>query len=203
MSSKEQKQDDTQTLGPAQLYSLLDILSHNEVYAEIRDFRSPGSLKHYGPPFSKAAGQASSFPSLQVLVSKFLLTLPGLQNVSEEFWQQRVRSLIEDLEKAELSESYDKGVVGIRKTLATAISALIEYPVRGVFAGFDEPSADGDKRKYDVSKAEDLQLAFRDFMYRAVYGDVLEDLFVMAAKTDKLSDHTQIVQATHEYIVVK
>lgn len=204
MGVKERDDDAETRAAPSfdQLHALLDILSHSEVYSEIRDFRRPGSLKHYGPPFSNSS-RSSSFPSLQILLSKFLLTLPGLRDVSAEFWNERIATIIEDLEKAELSESYDKGVVGIRKTLATAVSALIEYPVRGVYAGFDEPAPDADKRKYDVSDAEDLQLAFRDFMYRAVYGDVLEELFIMAGKTDKLSDHTPIVQATHEYIVVK
>jgi len=188
-------------LTPDQAHALLDVLSHEEVYAEIRDFRSPGILSHYGPPFQPQNKQASSCPSLQALVSKFLLTLPGLRDVSQDFWRHRVGTIIEDLQKAELSESYDKGSIGIRKTLSTAVSALVEYLVRGVFAGFQEPGDNA--KKYDKSNADDLQRAFRDFTHEAVYGDMVDDMFAQAAKTDKLSDHAPVVQAAHEYIIIK
>ena len=190
-------------LKPDQQSALLDILSHHEVYQEIRDFRQPGSLSRYGPPFSNDAGKPSTFPSLQALVSKFVLTLPGLRNVSKKFWRDRVYAIIEDFEKAELSESYDKGSLGIRKTLATAVSALIEYPVRGVFAGLAKPASENAYIEYDTSKPEELAKAFRDFVHEAVYGTVIDDMIAKAAETDQLSDHLPIIQAAHEFILVK
>ena len=190
-------------LNEAQLHALLDILTHEEVYAEILDFRHPGALREYGPPFEAKDGQPSSSPSLQALLSDFILNLPSLRNVSKDFWQSHVASVIEDFEAAELSESYDKGSLGIRKTLATAISALVEYPVRGVFAGFDEPDDGSKDRKYDTQNADDLQLAFKDFMHQIVYGDILDDMFQKTAKTDKLADHKPIVKAAHEFGLVK
>jgi len=190
-----------QKLTPDQAHALLDILSHEEVYSEIRDFRYPGTLSNYGPPFQAQNSRPSSCPSLQALVSKFLLPLPGLRDVSVDFWQSRIGTIIENLQKAELSESYDKGSIGIRKTLATAVSALIEYPVRGVFAGFQEPGEDG--RRYDKSNADDLQRAFRDLTHEAVYGDMVDKMFEQAAVTDKLSEHEAVVQAAHEYIIIK
>lgn len=190
-----------QPLNADQAHALLDILSHEEVYSEIRDFRFPGTLSKYGPPFQASNNQPSSCPSLQSLVSKFLLNLPGLRDVSQDFWQKRIGTIIEDLQKAELSESYDKGSIGIRKTLSTAVSALVEYLVRGVFAGFQEPGEDA--KKYDKSNADDLQRAFRDFTHEAVYGDMIDKMFVQAEKTDKLSEHEPVVQAAHEYLIVK
>lgn len=190
-------------LSPDQQSALLDILSHAEVYQEIRDFRSPAGLTKYGPPFNTVNAQLSTSPSLQALVSKFVLTLPGLQNVSKEFWQNRVYTIIENFEKAELSESYDKGNLGIRKTLATAASALIEYLVRGVFAGLEEPAIDDGHQEYNISDSKELAKAFRDMVHQIVYGYALDDMIAKAAETDQLADHLPIVQAAHEFVLVK
>lgn len=191
------------SLKAEQTHALLDILSHNEVYAEIEDFRYPGILDNYGPPFTSQKGSPSIVPSLQALVSRFLLSLPGLKDVDDAFWKERIASIIDGLEKANLSESYDKGHIGIRKTLATAVSALIEYPVRGVFAGFDEPSEEVLSRQYDSSKAEDLQRAFRDLMHQIVYSGMVDEMMKKIGETPNLSEHSQLVQAAHEYILVK
>lgn len=188
-------------LSPAQLAALFDILSHYNTYAEIRDFRLPGSLKHYGPPFAAEKEKPSNSPALQGLVSKFAITLPGLRDVPEEFWKVQLNEIIEGFEVANLSESYDKGVVGSRKTLATAISALIEYPVRGTTGGF--PKAPDSNNEYDVTKAEDLARSFRNFMDEAIYGSALENLVEKTSETDKLADHEPLTQAVHEFILVK
>jgi len=193
----------TDILTPEQSHALLDILSHHEVYQEIRDFREPNALNGYGPPFTAKPGQPSNFPSLQGLVSRFLLRLPGLKDAPEAFWHSQCASIVTDLEKADLSESYDKGLIGIRKTLATAISALIEYPVRGIFAGFKVPEEHDPNQTYDRTKAADLQGAFSELMHQCVYGDMLDEMFRMAGETDKLEDHTDLVRAAHEYIIIK
>lgn len=191
----------TDTLTPAQSSALLDILTHYETYSEIRAFRKPGSLDHYGPPFTEEAKTQSTSPALQALVSKFLLDLPGLKDVPKEFWTVQVHTLIEDMERANLSESYDKGTVGSRRTLATAVSSLVEYPVRGTFGGFaeiDDPNDD-----YDLQSAEDLARGFRNFVDQCVYGTVLDDLVKKAAETDKLEEHGKLIKAVHEFVLVK
>lgn len=191
------------SLSANQAYALLDILSHHTVYQEIRDFRQPGILEQYGPPFKCTSDSPSATPSLQALVSKFLLTLPGLRDVSREFWQEKAHAIIGNFQKAELSESYDRGSMGIRKTLTTAISALIEYPVRGIFAGLQKPSDKSKQLTYDTSDPTDLSRAFRDFLHQLVYGTVLDELIEKAEETDNLADHSSIVQATHEYVLLK
>jgi len=191
------------TLSPEQSHALLDILSHHEVYQEIQDFKLPTALNGYGPPFDAPSGKPSSSPSLQALVARVLLRLPGLKDAPKEFWHVQCANMITDLEKAELSESYDKGLIGIRKTLATAISALIEYPVRGVFAGFRVPEEHDANQRYDRNKAEDLQKAFSDLMHQCVYGDMINVLFKKCEETDKLEDHSDLVRAAHEYIIIK
>jgi len=189
------------TLSSEQASALLDILTHAETYGEIQDFREPGILAHYGPPFTAEAGKPSTSPALQTLVSRFLLPLPGLKDLTSDFWKVQVYTIIDNLEKAELSESYDKGLLGSRKTVATAISALIEYPVRGTFAGFDKRA--NPRHHYDLHNADELSQSFRDFMQEAVYADMLDKLVAKAAETDKLSDHEPIVRAVHEYVLVK
>lgn len=189
------------SLSPAQSAALLDLLSHHNVYSEIRDFRIPGSLRDYGPPFTFEEDKPSRSPALQGLVSKFLLHLPGLRDVPEEFWKVQLHDIIEGLEHANLSESYDKGVVGTRKTVATAISALIEYPVRGTSGGFSKVQ-DPD-HNYDLSKAEDLSRAFRNLMDASIYGTALDDLIKKTAETDKLDEHEPLIQAAHEFLLVK
>jgi len=191
----------TDTLKPAQSAALLDILTHHETYAEIRQFRRPEALDHYGPPFTKEAKTQSTSPALQALVSKFLLGIPGLKDVPQEFWTVQIHDIIQDLEKSNLSESYDKGMVGIRKTLATAISSLIEYPVRGTFGGF--PEIDDPNDEYDLQSADDLARGFRNFVDQCIYGTVLEDLVKKAAETDQLEEHGKLIKAVHEFVLVK
>lgn len=188
-------------LSPGQSAALFDILSHFDTYSSIRDFRHPGSLKHYGPPFTTQDGQPSTAPALQTLVSRFLLTLPGLRDLPDNWWKVQCYDIIENFEKSNLSESYDKGAIGSRKTLASAISALIEYPVRGTFGGFAEVK-DG-KPEYNVDNADDIARAFRDFMSGCIYGSVLEETVARAAETDKLDEHTSLIKGVHEFVLVK
>ncbi|KPI39468.1 uncharacterized protein AB675_5118 [Cyphellophora attinorum] len=188
------------TLSPGQSAALFDILSHYDTYQEIRDFRNVGSLAHYGPPFTTHVGQPSTAPALQTLVTKYLLTLPGLRDLPGDWWKVQCHDIIENFEKSNLSESYDKGSIGSRKTLATAISALIEYPVRGTFGGFAEVK-DSDSH-YDISKADDLARAFRDFMDGCIYGTALEETVMKASETDDLSQHSSLIKGVHEFVLV-
>jgi len=188
-------------LSAAQSAALFDILSHHNTYGEIRDFRRPGSLEYYGPPFTAEPNISSTSPALQSLVSKFAMTLPGLKDVPEEFWKVQVKQLIEDLELANLSESYDKGAIGSRKTLATAVSALLEYVVRGTSGGF--PKILDPNHEYDLSNSEDLIRAFRNFMDGVIYGNLLEEVVAKTAQTSNLAEHEVLTQALHEFLLVK
>lgn len=191
----------SETLTATQSAALLDILTHFETYAEIREFRRPGALEQYGPPFTVVPKRQSTSPALQSLLDKFAFDLPGLKDVPQDFWKVQIKEIIESLEKANLSESYDKGSVGSRKTLSTAVSALIEYPVRGTFGGFAE--VDDPDDKYDLNSAEDISRGFRNFVDQCIYGSILEDLVKKAAKTDKLEEHSNLIKAVHEFVLVK
>ena len=192
---------DTTTLTPEQQHALVDILFHSETYYEIQKFVRPGTIKAYGPPFQDDIKQSDA-PILQTLLSTFILKLPGLRDVSPEFWKVRIADLIEELSQAELSESYDKGLLGVRKTLATAISALIEYPARGSLGGVPKREH-GAKKEYDINNADDVMRSWHDAMQEAIYGDLLDEMFAKAAETDDLTKHPSLVQAMHEFVVVK
>nr|POF15164.1 uncharacterized protein CFP56_42052 [Quercus suber] len=188
------------TLTSAQSYALYDILTHSETYAEIEAFKSPETIKTYGVPFQDNL-KSSSSPVLQTLLSKFALELPGLKDVTPTFWTTQVEDLIQDLAAAELSESYDKGLLGIRKTLATAISALLEYPARAVLDGVEKVELK-EKPEYDVKDPDDVLAAWQDCLQEMVYGNLFDRLFEKAAETDDLGQHETLVQAMHEFVVV-
>ena len=194
---------DPSKLTPEQSAALFDILTHRETYDEIEDFKQPGAIKKYGPPFQDEETKSQT-PILQTLLSKFILKLPGLRDVSPDFWKVRVADLVDDLCKAELSESYDKGVLGIRKTLATAISALIEYPARGCLGGVPDRRDQMKKgRKYDTSDPDDVLQAWQDCVQDLIHGNLIDRLFVKAAETDKLEEHESLVRGMHEFVLVK
>ncbi|EPS41869.1 hypothetical protein H072_4178 [Dactylellina haptotyla CBS 200.50] len=194
---------DTTTLTAAQAHALLDILTHRETYsAEIELFKTPGIINSYGPPFQDDPSISKS-PILQTLFSTFLVGIPGLRDVDKEFWTKRALPIIDDLAKANLSESYDKGGMGVRKMLATLISALIEYPARGVLGGMPGRDIKYDpEQPYDLKNPDDLGHAWKTFQRQVVYGGLLDELFDKAAESDELNDHSQMVIAAHQHIVV-
>ena len=193
--------DPTFQLSPAQAHALFDILTHAETYAEIQQFRSPSAINNYGPPF-QAPGTTSSSPLLATMLRKFVLNLPALRDISPSFWTDKVRPIIERFGSAELSESYDKGAIGARKTLATAVSAILEHPARGYLGGIRRREIPRDQ-EWDLEKPEDVLLAWDCFVQDMVYGDRIDELFENAARTDKLEDHPPLVKAAHRYILVK
>ena len=192
-----------QTLSPAQASGLLDILIHYETYTEIEDFKSDRAIHEYGPPFQHDSSIKPATPVLQTLLTRFGLQLPGLKDVSENFWPSRIQPLLSALSSANLSESYDKGVLGQRKTVATAISALLEYPARGYFGGFPKQELQKADSIYDPSDPEDITKAWVDFRQQLVYGDLIDELFSRTAETDQLKDHSQLVQGAHRFVVLK
>ncbi|PBP17004.1 px domain containing protein [Diplocarpon rosae] len=195
-----------ESLSPTRGKALLDILTHHEAYQELRDLRHPGALASSGPPFKTTTttteGEINALPLMHALFSGFVVPLPGLRDVSPDFYQVKCQAIMDELARADLSESFEAGYIGIRKTLATAAAALVEAPARGYFGGFPRQELSRTDPVYDTSKPEDLVAAFQDFLQRLVYGSLLEEMFVRSGETDKLEEHDLLVQAAHEYILV-
>ncbi len=191
-------------LSSTQVHALFDILTHHEAYAEIQALKTPQSIAKFGVPLQLENKPDSSSPLIQVLLKRFILVLPGLRDVPSEFWVQNIKGLATALDDATLSESYDKGSIGIRKTLSTAIASMIEYVSRGCLGGYprDPGHADSKDREYSISNPDDVIAAWDEFLQQIVYGGMLDKLFAKAAETDKLSDHEPLVQGAHEYALV-
>lgn len=191
-----------QPLSPSQAHVLFDVLTHQEAYAEIQALKDPQIIKSFGVPLQQEKPPISSSPLIETLLKRFILVLPGLRDVPTDFWTQKIKGLATALDEANLSESYDKGSIGIRKTLSTAIASMVEYVSRGTLGGYPKETTAKNGRQYDVSKPEDIIAAWDDFLQQIVYGDLLEKLFSKAAETNQLSKHDSLVQAAHEYAVV-
>ena len=200
MSSPETTREPL-ALSNSQSSALLNVLFHDEVYHEIEEFKSPKAIHDYGEPFQ--SGVRSTSPVLQTLFTALVLPLPGLNSVQTSFWTDRVLPLLSELSAANLSESYDKGILGQRKTVSTAISALLEYPAHGYFKGLGKKPLRSGNGAYDVSDPDDLEKAWHDFLQQLVYGNLINEVFAKAAETGQLDEHSQLVQAAHRYIILK
>lgn len=214
--------DDDGALSPEQTRALFDILTHHETRAEIESLKRPEAVARCGYPFSgkggsSASGSASSLvsslgqlsvdedeataPLLQAMLVQFILPLPGLQGLPQEFWSERVQVMLMRLAEADLSESYDKGSPGTRRRLATCLSAVLEKVARGLTMGLTPtkaPQGDG----YDNGRAEDLERAWDDVLQGLVYGDLVDELFAHMGRTEDLESHSPAVESAADYIVI-
>ena len=189
----------TQHLSPRQAHALFDILTHHETYAEIQALKDPNIISHFEVPGEPKKPDSSVSPLIQILLHKFVYVLPGLRDVEPDFWA-RVKDLVVALAEGNLSESYDKGSIGIRKTLSTATASIVEYVSRGCLGGYPRHT-EQKERQYSNSDPDDVVAAWNEFLQQIIYGDMLDRMFAKTTETDKLSDQEPLVQAAHEYMV--
>ncbi|OIW24687.1 hypothetical protein CONLIGDRAFT_623633 [Coniochaeta ligniaria NRRL 30616] len=202
---------DSSALTSPQLHALFDILTHYQTYAEVESFKHPNTIAHYGRPFvltsdstaseSKFAPESSA-PLLASFLRSIVLPLPGVRDLSSDFWSVRLQGILVKLAEAELSESYDKGAVGTRKTLATVASVIQETLLRGTLGGFPKGSKRDLSRSYDASNAEDLSEAWEDAVHELVYGDLVDELFDCAIQEESLEHHSPAIKAASDYIIL-
>ncbi|KAL8836306.1 MAG: hypothetical protein Q9170_002979, partial [Blastenia crenularia] len=188
-------------LSSKQAHALFDILTSHVTLKEIENLKLSETITTFGPPLQPSQKIESSSPLLRILLQSFVLDLPGFRNISQHFWTDSIRPLASALDDANLSESYDKGSVGIRRTLSTATASIVESVARGRLGGYPKqaPREDAD---YDQTNPDDIVRAWDDFLQRIIYGDLLDRMFVKAAETDKLADHEPVVQAAHQYALI-
>ncbi|KAK3316565.1 PX-associated-domain-containing protein [Apodospora peruviana] len=200
-----------ETLTSAQLHALFDILTHYETYAEVELFKYPDTLAGYGYPFTThhhgdegtpSYATESTAPLLAALLRSIVLPIPGIRDLPPQFWHVRFQGILTKLAEAELSESYDKAVLGTRKTLATAASAIHESVSRGILGGIPRGPKRNLNHIYDRSKASDLQRAWEDVVHELVYGELIEELFEWASTHQSLENHSRAVEAAMDYIIM-
>ncbi|KAI5855091.1 PX-associated-domain-containing protein [Durotheca rogersii] len=199
-------------LSPVQLDALLDILVHHETYAEAESFKDPEAIEHYGYPFEAccrngeaSGGQKSASPLLQLLLTRLVLTMPGIRDLSPEFWADKFRNIMRKFGEAELSESYDKGTLGSRKRLVSAASAIHECVTRGLLSGVrlpDDYQLPDLRGKYNLQVASDLARAWDDVVQHLVYGNLIDELFDQFMETSNLEGHSPAVEAAVNHAVI-
>ena len=116
-------------------------------------------------------------------------------------WQKKIEALLSALAQADLSESYDKDSIEIRRTLATATAVVVEYCVRDFLGGYSKQEVEK-AHNYNSPDSDDVYSAWDDFLNRIIYGDLLDIIFTKSAAINQLTDHKLLVQATHEYVLV-
>lgn len=188
-------------LSSKQAHALFDILTSHVNLSEIEGLKHSKNIATFGPPLQPSSFDEKSSPLLRILLQSFILDLPGLRNVAPHFWTKSIRQLATALDDSNLSESYDKGSVGIRRTLSTATASIVESVARGRLGGYPRRSTKDDT-EYHLDNPDDIIRAWDDFLQRIIYGDLLDKMFVKAAETNKLSDHESVVQAAHQYAII-
>lgn len=203
---------DYSVLNPSQLHALFDILTHYHTYAEVESFKYPNTIAYYGRPFvlnsdspasERRFASESSAPLLASFLKSVVLPLPGVRDLSSDFWSVRLQGILVKLAEAELSESYDKGAVGTRKTLATVASVIQETLLRGTLGGFPKGPKRDLGRSYDASNADDLSKAWEDAVHELVYGDLVDELFDCAILKESLEHHSPAIKTASDYVIVQ
>ncbi|KAM3499991.1 hypothetical protein MY10362_006800 [Beauveria mimosiformis] len=186
---------------------------------------APDSPRAYTPPVSELslgseAGDAegdeedastlSALPVMQLLTTTFVMRLPALKTLSRDFWAVRVQGLLSRFAEVDLSESYDKGTMGARKTLSSGSGSVLEMISRGFLGGVgrrgdqsSQPTTEElTKKRYNLQDGQELIRAWEDVLEGLVYGDLVDNMFDYLAKTDKLEEHSVAVDASSSYIVI-
>lgn len=200
-------------LSAAELHALFDILTHYETYSEFVDLRYPDTAANVGYPFAKTAKDGSrvhvtkpAAPILHQLLSTFVTEMFALRSLPNTFWSVQVQGIFENLAEANLSESYDKGALGTRKTLCTVFSSILELVARGQLGGVQRQIENTRSLKsnvYDLNRAESLIKAWDDVVQELVYGNLIDELFDHAANVSgNLEEHSPAAEAAVHYIVL-
>ncbi|KAL8812046.1 MAG: hypothetical protein Q9223_007390, partial [Gallowayella weberi] len=179
-------------LSSKQAHALFDILTSHVTLTEIESLKHSKTIATFGPPLQPSSTDPASTPLLRILLQSFIDYLPGFKDVTSHFWTDSIYRLGTALDDANLSQSYDKGSVGIRRTLSTASASIIESVARGRLGGYPKRPLKEDS-KYDRAIPDDVVKAWDDFLQRIIYGDLLDKMFVKASETDNLSDHEPVV----------
>lgn len=201
-------------LTPTQLNALFDILNHKETYHEVESFKHDNAIREYGYPFTAAETlnsngsptytSNSSSPLLQLLLTKCVLTVPGMRDLPPNFWPINFQGIMIRLADANLSESYDKGTLGTRKTLATGASVIHEALTRGLLGGVPQGTGKIDLKqaKYDTTQAPELARAWNECVRELVHGDLADELFSHCARTADFEGHSPAVAAATDYAIL-
>lgn len=201
-------------LSPVQLRALFDILNHNETYREAESFKRSYAIREYGYPFAADIPSQrknppdyhpkSKSPLLQLFLTKCVLTVPRMTELPPEFWPLNFQGIMTKLADANLSESYDKGTLGTRKTLATGASVIHEALTRGLLEGVetDDHRVDLKNATYDTTRASEFDRAWNDCVHELIHGDLADELFDQLTASPDFEAHSPAVKVATDYAVL-
>lgn len=193
-----------------QLGALLDILVHNETYAEVQSFQNPEAIEAYGWPFVDCDSKGkpvkplthSSSPLLQLLLTRLVLGAPAARDLSTEFWSVKFKGIMKQFGEAGLSDSYDKGTLGTRKRLATAASVIHEAVTKALLSGVSYSDLSDLHGPYDTMNAEELTRAWHDSICNLVYGDLIDEIFDQLTRTKDLEAHSPALKGGIDFAIL-
>ncbi|BFZ63840.1 RNA polymerase II subunit A C-terminal domain phosphatase [Saitoella coloradoensis] len=194
------------SLSPAEQKSLLSALLHFETYREFTGLKIPGTVSSYGAPFTQTPSLPPQPPSpvIKLLCDRFLFTstLPSIGSAPEQFWSELVEGVLEDMATQNLSDSYDKGVIGKRKILGMACVAFMETTSRGLIGKVSsDPQAPAQAvqgRNLSPEAAQHEQ-AWETYKQAMVHTNLVRDLLnaLSLAPTNEHFTPTLLASETH------
>ncbi|TIB82059.1 hypothetical protein E3Q22_00401 [Wallemia mellicola] len=188
-----------------QLKSLFDILTHLQSFNEFTSTKIPGRVSSSGYPFKPIENlEQPPSPALNYLFNQLALSLPGFNTISPELWQEGAQGLLERLAAQDLSDSFDKGLLGKRKILGQGIIVIAEFALRGVLGGLPKRKQstypkDARECHYDLENPIDVQNGWNDFLQGLVYKDYVRDVVNYVETTSNLEDLPLLYQAAHTF----
>ncbi|KAG8741469.1 hypothetical protein FRC10_002837 [Ceratobasidium sp. 414] len=192
-------------LSPAQAHALFNFLTHTQTLAEMQSLKVPGRVSNSGPPFDPKLGPKVSdtppLPTLNYLLRRLALTLPGFQDVPLTVWSQDAQAILEGLAAQDLSDSFDKGSISKRKILGFAVVVIAEHAIRGALGGVPGQGRHQrtSKTDWDPNNPRDVLLAWDELIYGFAYGTQMEELVEWVTKTDDLTQLPSSLQAAHRF----
>lgn len=95
-------------------------------FNEFTSTKIPGRVSSSGYPFKPIENlEQPPSPALNYLFNQLALSLPGFNTITPELWQEGAQGLLERLAAQDLSDSFDKGLLGKRKILGQGIIVIV------------------------------------------------------------------------------
>lgn len=186
-------------LEAAELEALLEVLTHHATFAEIQDMKYENLVENFGPPLTSFnESKPTAFPLFQGITEKFV----PRDALTEEAWTS-LAGLWQRLAAINLSDSYDKGIMGLRKSGATAASASVESIVRGALTGAPKRGLSSEKRTYDRKDAQHLEQAWDDAVEEMVYGDLLSRVVESIKTSPNIEDIPPVASAALDLLIIQ
>lgn len=128
--------------------------------------------------------------------------MPWIQDLKLEFWNEGVQELLTKLAECELPESYDQGVIGTRKTLAVAGSAVLEPLAKAWLTGYHVEEVEKPAESFDTENSNDLQRAWNQIVRETIYESLVDNLFQWFINSEAIEEMSpKITRAIDDVII--